>query len=288
MTQHPAGIDYNKLSVLVNERLPKNLDAEDIARWKKGIQDKIIQEYQSVGRIKELMLDSVTESDTIAAESMKNDESNMMSEIEDRSIISDFEEKEQDSFVSQNNSAMYEAADYPAAKKKENIRRQFPTAADKKSTSKPVRDEETIQHIPKAQIAAMRQIFPGSANKIDMFSAMVYIISDGACEISESAMQFVKAYKKDDMTVTVVERLGNLERMIREQGQMLQAVELCTCYNTYDRRYGAKERRKSPKDTEFREKDNLDMLARLRQQAKDRRQVDNLERGHDIYYQTKK
>ncbi len=97
MIQHPAGIDYDKLSVLVNERLPKNLDAEDIARWKKGIQDKIIQEYQSVGRIKELMLDSVTESDAIAAESMKNDKSDVMSEIKDGSIISDFGEKEQDS-----------------------------------------------------------------------------------------------------------------------------------------------------------------------------------------------
>lgn len=76
--------------------------------------------------------------------------------------------------------------------------------------------------------------------------------------------------------------------MMREQGQMLQAVELCTCYNTYDRRYGAKERRISPKETEFREKDNLDMLDRLRQQAKDQKQVDSLERGREIYYQTKK
>ncbi len=277
MIQHPENIDYNKLSALVDKRLPKNLDVEDIARWRKGIQDKIIDEYKSVGRIKELMLNPVTESDTVVAESTETDESDMTSEIEDESIISDFEEKEQDSFVSQNNNSMY-----PVAKKKENIRSQSSRTAHKNPKSKSANDKETIQKIPKAQIAAMRQTFPGAANKIDMFSAMVYIISDGACEISESAMQLVKAYKKDDMTAAVAERLGNIERMMREQGQMLQAVELCTCYNTYDRRYGAKERRISPKETEFREKGNLDMLDRLRQQAKDQKQIDSLERGREI------
>ena len=68
---------------------------------------------------------------------------------------------------------------------------------------------------------------------------------------------------------------------------MLYSVELCTAYNTFDRRYGSKERRTSPKDTEFREKGNLDMLARLRVQAKDQRMIDEVEKGRAIYAQTK-
>ena len=66
--------------------------------------------------------------------------------------------------------------------------------------------------------------------------------------------------------------------MLRSQNDMLYSIELCTCYNAFDRRYGSQERRRSPKDTEFRESGNLDMLARLREQARDQKEVDDIER----------
>lgn len=96
-------------------------------------------------------------------------------------------------------------------------------------------------------------------------------------------MQLVESYGKRDGGAEISERLSNIERMQRDNARMLQSIELCTCYNTFDRRYGSKERRVSPKDTEFREQGNLDMLDRLRRQADDQRKVDCIERGRDIY-----
>lgn len=148
-------------------------------------------------------------------------------------------------------------------------------------------DYELVKYVPKSVMSAIRKLFPESASRADLISAFVYIHTGGDCEISEAAMKIVKAYEKEDNFTAVNERLANIERILRKQTKTMQAVELCTCYNTFDRRYGSKERRVSPKDTEFREQGNLDMLARLRQQAEDQRQMDDIERGRQIYEQTK-
>lgn len=150
---------------------------------------------------------------------------------------------------------------------------------------------EFIRGVPCNIMDALRRRFPSNASKADLLSAVVYIFTGGDCEISENAMQLVESYKNDDsqfaLSERTEERLANIERMLREQRDMLYSVELCTAYNTFDRRYGSKERRTSPKDTEFREKGNLDMLARLRVQAKDQRMIDEVEKGRAIYAQTK-
>lgn len=150
---------------------------------------------------------------------------------------------------------------------------------------------EDVRSVHKSVMAAMRKSLPGTASKADLLAAFVYIHTDGDCEISDNAMQIVKAYKAEDkqfdLTQRTETRLANIERMLREQRDMIQSVELCTCYNTFDRRYGSKEPRRAPKDTEFREQGNLDMLARLRKQAKDQRMIDDVEKGRAIYNQTK-
>ncbi len=148
-------------------------------------------------------------------------------------------------------------------------------------------DYELVKYVPKSVMSAIRKLFPESASRADLISAFVYIHTGGDCEISEAAMKIVKTYEKEDNFTAVNERLANIERILRRQTKTMQAVELCTCYNTFDRRYGSKERRVSPKDTEFREQGNLDMLARLRRQAEDQRQMDDIERGRQIYDQIK-
>ena len=151
------------------------------------------------------------------------------------------------------------------------------TAKKTSSEYKPVRG------VHKSVLEALDRLFPGGTANGDMIAAVVYIVTNGDCEVSEKAMQLVESYGKRDGGAEISERLSNIERMLRNNSRMLQAVELCTCYNTFDRRYGSKERRVSPKDTEFREQGNLDMLDRLRRQADDQRKVDNIERGRDIY-----
>lgn len=162
----------------------------------------------------------------------------------------------------------------------------------KRNDYKPASDGyEYVREIPRNVMDALRRRFPSNASKADLLSAVIYIFTGGDCEISENAMQLVESYKNDDsqfaLSERTEERLANIERMLREQRDMLYSVELCTAYNTFDRRYGSKERRTSPKDTEFREKGNLDMLARLRVQAKDQRMIDEVEKGRAIYAQTK-
>lgn len=150
---------------------------------------------------------------------------------------------------------------------------------------------EFIKNMPCEPMDALRRKFPQAASKVDLLSAVIYIFTDGDCEISENAMRLVESYKDENnqrsMFERTEERLGNIERMLREQRELLQSVELCTCWNTFDRRFGSKERAASPKETEFREKGNLDMLARLRTQAKDQRKIDDIEKGRAIYAQTK-
>ncbi len=100
-------------------------------------------------------------------------------------------------------------------------------------------------------------------------------------------MEIAKSYKHNDEIVAVKEQLAGMQRQLKRQSQMLQTIELCTCYNTFDRRYGSQEKRVAPKYTEFREKGNLDMLARVRQQAENQRMIDEIQRSRQIYHQTK-
>ena len=146
---------------------------------------------------------------------------------------------------------------------------------------------ETTHHIPKSVMDALRSLFPCSASKADLVSAAVYIVTNGACEISDKAMELVESYKSDDKLISINERLSRLERATKIQTTLLQSIELCTCFNTFDRRYGSTQPRKGPKNTDFREQDNLDMLECLREQAVDQQRIDELERGRQIYNQTK-
>lgn len=148
-------------------------------------------------------------------------------------------------------------------------------------------EEECVRRLPRSVMDALRRLFPNGGRKVDLLSAAIYIVTRGDCEISDKAMELVEEYNDGDRLVSIDERLAALERISRRQLDMLQAVELCTCYNTYDRRYGAREARKGPSMTEFREKDNLDMLERLRAQARDQRKADDLAIGRQIYNQTK-
>lgn len=177
-------------------------------------------------------------------------------------------------------------------KKSSQSKRPVKQTTRKRTDYKPASDGyEYVREIPRNVMDALRRRFPSNASKADLLSAVIYIFTGGDCEISENAMQLVESYKNDDsqfaLSERTEERLANIERMLREQRDMLYSVELCTAYNTFDRRYGSKERRTSPKDTEFREKGNLDMLARLRVQAKDQRMIDEVEKGRAIYAQTK-
>lgn len=152
------------------------------------------------------------------------------------------------------------------------------TTTHRTTVSKTDNDLETVKYLPKSVMAAVRRKFSETASKADLISAVVYIFTDGDCEISEKAMKIVKSYKPDDKNAIIEERLTHIENMQRSQNEMLYSIELCTCYNAFDRRYGSQERRRSPKDTEFRGSGNLDMLARLREQARDQKEVDDIER----------
>lgn len=175
-----------------------------------------------------------------------------------------------------------EISNKPAAVKKPKTGLAKSTASNEK-TSK----YKHVRGIHDSVLEALRQLFPGGAHNCDLIAAAVYIITDGGCEVSEQAMRLVNSYDKRTGDTDISSRLSNIERMLRDNSRMLQSVELCTCYNTYDRRYGSKERRTSPKETEFREQGNLDMLDRLRRQADDQRKVDSIERGREIYNLTK-
>lgn len=146
---------------------------------------------------------------------------------------------------------------------------------------------EDIRSVPKSVMQAVRKLFPETASKADLVSAIVYIFTNGECEISERAMEIVKSYQADDTLVSINERLARLERENKRHLELLQAIELCTCYNAYDRRYGSNEPRRGPKLTEFREQGSLDMLERLREQARDQMRTDDLAIGRQIYNQTK-
>lgn len=158
----------------------------------------------------------------------------------------------------------------------------------KENKSADTKDEvESVHNIPKVVISTLRAFFPSATNKADLISAAAYILSKGAFVASDRVMKLVQVYNADDQLVSIDERLVRLENATRRQTEMLQSIELCTCYNAFDRRYGSQEPRKKPGETEFREKGSLDMLERLRLQARDQLAQDRAERGRKIYNQIK-
>lgn len=164
-----------------------------------------------------------------------------------------------------------------------------PIKQQKKKRISDTDNDEIIEHvrIPSTVMDALRRSFPTSASKTDLISAAVYILTNGDCEISDKALKIVDAYTKGDKLVSMEETLKRIEASNRRQIEMLNSIELCTCFNTFDRRFGSKEPRTTPGMTEFRETGTLDMLARLREQAMDQLQSDRQDRGRQIYSQIK-
>ena len=149
-------------------------------------------------------------------------------------------------------------------------------------------EEEYVRAVPKSVMNAIRRIFPVSASNADLLSAVVYIFTGGDCEISDKAMKIVERYNAEDNLVAIKNELKQINNALRHHSETLSAIELCDCYNTYDRRYGSDAPRRGPKNTEFREQGNLDMLERLREQAKEQRTEDMRKRGRQMYEQSKK
>ena len=78
-------------------------------------------------------------------------------------------------------------------------------------------------------------------------------------------MKIVERYNAEDNLVAIKNELKQINNTLRHHSETLSAIEHCDCYNTYDRRYGSDASRLGPKNTEFREQGNLDMLERLRE-----------------------
>lgn len=189
---------------------------------------------------------------------------------------------------------------YKNIKANDELKNENITQAVSKNNTKPIKtqnkqaiseadDDEKIEHVrvPSTVMDALRRCFPTAASKTDLISAAVYILTNGDCEVSEKALKIVNAYTKGDKLVSMEETLIRLEAANKRQIEILHSIELCTCFNTFDRRFGSKEPRTTPGMTEFRETGTLDMLGRLREQAMDQLQSDRQDRGRQIYNQIK-
>lgn len=296
-------INYSALlTPEIEAQMPKGLTGVDAMNWRKRKMKELVEQgYTGIdGNVPHFEDTAETSESTESAEmteaKIENDsaEEEIVSSEEDESDESDiislgFEQMEQIEHVK-------EEAEQIERAELENSVVTYAKKPSSKKTKKCVSKTTSVgyefaRNIPCSVMDALRRQFATNASKVDLISAAVYIFTDGDCEISDNAMQIVKAYKAEDKQFDLTERtetrLANIERMLREQRDMIQSVELCTCYNTFDRRYGSKEPRRAPKDTEFREQGNLDMLARLRKQAKDQRMIDDVEKGRAIYNQTK-
>lgn len=265
-------------------QMPKGLVGADAVRWRMNK----VNELRSKG----VVPSSSTESEEEILEANTPNEEEIVQETSETIEQTELSENntETETFVPNVEENVQPKSDND--KKSSQSKRPVKQTTRKRTDYKPASDGyEYVREIPRNVMDALRRRFPSNASKADLLSAVIYIFTGGDCEISENAMQLVESYKNDDsqfaLSERTEERLANIERMLREQRDMLYSVELCTAYNTFDRRYGSKERRTSPKDTEFREKGNLDMLARLRVQAKDQRMIDEVEKGRAIYAQTK-
>ncbi len=122
-------------------------------------------------------------------------------------------------------------------------------------------------------------ILPVSASNADLLSAVVYIFTGGDCEISDKTMKIVERYEAEDNLVVIKNELKQINNTLRHHSETLAAIELCDCYNTYDRRYGSDAPRRGPKNTEFCDQGNLDMLEHLRELAKEQQTEDMRKRG---------
>ncbi len=146
---------------------------------------------------------------------------------------------------------------------------------------------EDIKRVPTSVVEAIRAELPFTAGKADLLTAFVYIFKNGGCELTPKAAEIVKKYQREDSLANVKERLGHIENLLRENREQLYAIELCTNFDLYDRRFGAKQPRKRAEEIDFCEPDGLKMLEKLRYQGREQRKIDNMRRGRNIYAETK-
>ena len=164
------------------------------------------------------------------------------------------------------------------------------TSSKSAASAKTKKDDlilQDIRHIHKDVIDAMRSVLPGEAGRADLLTAFVYIFTDGCCSLTPKAAEMVDAYQKADSLMTVKEQLGRMEKLLRENRDQLYSIELCTNFDLYDRRFGAKQPRRRVEEIDFCEPESLRMLEKLRYQGREQRKIDNMRRGRNIYAETK-
>lgn len=306
---NPATIDYGKVSDLIQDKIPPNLSLRDRLAWERRLQDETIAEMERQGRLREIMLDSTSgSSPSVVMHSPYEYDKSIFhqekmqppsepkyeddSEDDDDFGFSDIDNR----FVVKPEPVSVQTSDESFEDSRKQSVSQKPKLSEPKKSKTENKNKSysneltTIHKVPRTLIKAMRSAIPQAVNHTECLEAIVYIFTHGGCDISESAMKVVKQYEEsnklqgiDNSIMQLTDHILNLERIIRMQADMLQSIELGVCYNTFDRRYGSKEPRKSPRQTEFREQGSLDMLYRLREQAADQREDDRIERGRQIY-----
>ena len=286
-------MDYsNLLTPEIEAEMPANLSMADQFRWRQNKANELAANKKRSEAGGDANVSQTTNQTTVNdnddVQNIINNTDVAETSVDDESF--DVSDEKSDLKTSISEATTSDANDVAPIRKKKRIAPKMRQSDDNDGdtdTDNTVVAGEIVKNVPRSVMAAMRRLFPESATKADLISAFVYVHTNGDCEISDRAMQLVNFYSADNELININERLANLERMNRNMITQLQSIELCTCYNTFDRRYGSKERRGTPKDTEFREQGNLDMLARLRQQAVDQKQIDNATKGRQIYEQIK-
>ena len=152
--------------------------------------------------------------------------------------------------------------------------------AKKKSDNKS--DEKTdgyecIRYMPTEAMNALRELFPYPLSKTELILTVVYIITNGGIDVPEKVKKAAKSYK-DDKLPSIEERLSRMERANNRALDMMYTIELAGANIIHDRMYGLRGPRREPSNENFRTLGALEMLERIREQAKEQMEADEMKR----------
>ena len=273
-------IDYSTLlTPEIMATMPANLSAVDQFTWRQSKQNKLACEYKA--KQKQNVSGNSQSAPVNAAQPPVQPPA-------EESKPAQSEESEQEITVPEVTIANSTDSVTDTVTESQNFKKAKNTVT-KKPAVKTVSNNNTefVKAVPASVMNAIRKEFPENLSKSDLVAAFVYLHTGGACDVSDAVKRVVAQHDGDKTQIEISERLAHIEQVLIKQNSTLQSIELCTNFNTFDRLYGSKEKRISPKTQEFREQGSLDMLSRLRQQADDQKKLDAIQTGRNIYNQTK-
>lgn len=143
-------------------------------------------------------------------------------------------------------------------------------------------DTTQLRNFPKSLANQAKAMFPSATNQSDAIAAYMYVMSHGEFDVSDDVKVIAKSYEGDRTVENLEKRVSSMEKQLAEMLKMLNEIEILTGFTLYHRMGYSRANDTDTRHIDFLETGMEDLLARIKEQTREKMKHDALTNGRPI------